>query len=307
MRTRIAGLLSLPENKVRIQYWEGSGSFGNAPARHDGGQAAAVMSQLAGAPVRLQFMRWDEHGWDNYGPRDHGRHPRRRSTRAARSSRYEFTGFGMAAIGLDPTTQHVGTAGPRTGNRRARHGQLGDAVRHPAPPRDRQDRAADQQLLQDVDDAGAAGSADRLRLGAADRRARVRVEDGSVPVPAQEHLRRPTRTAGATCSWASGSSRTGSRRWPRRACRARTWSRGRGIALGSYAGSQAGVVADIEVNKKHRQDPGQARVRDPGAGLGVSLEGLESQMMGSMIMGDQPDPPRGRRVQHEARDRASTG
>src|SRR4029079_13007043 len=68
MRTRIAGLLSLPENKVRIQYWEGSGSFGNAPARHDGGQAAAVMSQLAGAHVRLQFMRWDEHGWDNYGP-----------------------------------------------------------------------------------------------------------------------------------------------------------------------------------------------------------------------------------------------
>jgi CO/xanthine dehydrogenase Mo-binding subunit len=26
------------------------------------------MSQLAGAPVRLQFMRWDEHGWDFYGP-----------------------------------------------------------------------------------------------------------------------------------------------------------------------------------------------------------------------------------------------
>ncbi len=26
------------------------------------------MSQLAGAPVRLQFMRWDEHGWDNYSP-----------------------------------------------------------------------------------------------------------------------------------------------------------------------------------------------------------------------------------------------
>jgi nicotinate dehydrogenase subunit B len=26
-----------------------------------------VMSQLAGAPVRLQFMRWDEHGWDNFG------------------------------------------------------------------------------------------------------------------------------------------------------------------------------------------------------------------------------------------------
>jgi CO/xanthine dehydrogenase Mo-binding subunit len=27
-----------------------------------------MMSQTAGKPVRVQFMRWDEHGWDNYGP-----------------------------------------------------------------------------------------------------------------------------------------------------------------------------------------------------------------------------------------------
>ena len=27
-----------------------------------------MISQLAGTPVRLQFMRWDEQGWDNYGP-----------------------------------------------------------------------------------------------------------------------------------------------------------------------------------------------------------------------------------------------
>ena len=26
------------------------------------------MSQLVGKPVRVQYMRWDEHGWDNYGP-----------------------------------------------------------------------------------------------------------------------------------------------------------------------------------------------------------------------------------------------
>ena len=46
------------------------------------------MSQLAGAPVRLQFMRWDEHGWDNYGPavladvRGGGRRERARSSRS---------------------------------------------------------------------------------------------------------------------------------------------------------------------------------------------------------------------------------
>jgi nicotinate dehydrogenase subunit B len=27
-----------------------------------------LISQLAGAPVRLQYMRWDEQGWDAYGP-----------------------------------------------------------------------------------------------------------------------------------------------------------------------------------------------------------------------------------------------
>src|SRR5262249_60837230 len=26
------------------------------------------MSRLAGGPVRLECMRWDEHGWDNYSP-----------------------------------------------------------------------------------------------------------------------------------------------------------------------------------------------------------------------------------------------
>ena len=39
---------------------------------------------------------------------------------------------------------------------------------------------------------------------------------------------------------------------------------GRGIAIGGFAGSQAGVVAEIEVNMKHRQDHGQAHVRGAG-------------------------------------------
>ena len=34
----------------------------------DAAQAAAILSQETGKPVRVQFMRWDEHGWDNYGP-----------------------------------------------------------------------------------------------------------------------------------------------------------------------------------------------------------------------------------------------
>jgi len=54
-------------NQVRVSYYEGSSVYGSAPY-DDLAQSAAVMSQLAGKPVRLQFMRWDEHGYDNYGP-----------------------------------------------------------------------------------------------------------------------------------------------------------------------------------------------------------------------------------------------
>ncbi len=50
-------------------YYEGSSSFGGQQARNqDVPQAAAVLSQLAGAPVRLQHMRWDETGWGTYSP-----------------------------------------------------------------------------------------------------------------------------------------------------------------------------------------------------------------------------------------------
>ena len=66
-RNTLAGVLGLPPTKVRVQYYEGSGTYGHS-CYDDAAQAAAILSQLAGKPVRLQFMRWDEHGWDLYGP-----------------------------------------------------------------------------------------------------------------------------------------------------------------------------------------------------------------------------------------------
>jgi nicotinate dehydrogenase subunit B len=64
--TSIAGMLNIPAGNVRVFYYEGSSSFGSAQSSSDTPKAAALMSKLAGAPVRLQLMRWDEHGWDNY-------------------------------------------------------------------------------------------------------------------------------------------------------------------------------------------------------------------------------------------------
>jgi nicotinate dehydrogenase subunit B len=66
-RRTLAPILGLPVEKVRVQYYEGSGTYGHS-CYDDVAQAAALLSQMAAKPVRLQFMRWDEHGWDNYGP-----------------------------------------------------------------------------------------------------------------------------------------------------------------------------------------------------------------------------------------------
>ncbi len=66
-RNNVAMMLGLETEQVRVQYHEGAGTFGHS-CWDDAAQAAALMSQLAGRPVRVQFMRWDEHGWDTYGP-----------------------------------------------------------------------------------------------------------------------------------------------------------------------------------------------------------------------------------------------
>ena len=85
-RGTLARILGLPVDKVRVQYYEGSGTYGHS-CYDDVAQAAALLSQLAGKPVRPQFMRWDEHGWDNYGPAHLG------EVRAAASADGKIVGY----------------------------------------------------------------------------------------------------------------------------------------------------------------------------------------------------------------------
>ncbi len=65
---KVMGANTLPLNRIRLTYYEGSSTYGPAAAWDDAAQAAAIMSALTGKPVRLQLMRWDEHGWSHYGP-----------------------------------------------------------------------------------------------------------------------------------------------------------------------------------------------------------------------------------------------
>jgi len=66
-RDLVAALLGLNPEKV-VGHWRmGPGSYG----RNDAGDAAAdaaVLSQAVGAPVRVQYMRNEGHGWDPKAP-----------------------------------------------------------------------------------------------------------------------------------------------------------------------------------------------------------------------------------------------
>jgi len=66
-RQFLSDVLGMKPEQIRVQYHEGSGTFGRS-CYGDAEQTAAILSQASGRPVRVQFMRWDEHGWDQYGP-----------------------------------------------------------------------------------------------------------------------------------------------------------------------------------------------------------------------------------------------
>jgi nicotinate dehydrogenase subunit B len=66
-REVFARLLGLPREAVRLIYLDGSGCYG-MNGHEDAAADAALLSRHVGRPVRVQWMREDEHGWDPKGP-----------------------------------------------------------------------------------------------------------------------------------------------------------------------------------------------------------------------------------------------
>src|SRR5262249_16415595 len=57
----------LAAERVRVLYMGGAGSYGQTGAE-DAACDAALLSKAIGRPVRVQWTRQDEHGWDPKGP-----------------------------------------------------------------------------------------------------------------------------------------------------------------------------------------------------------------------------------------------
>jgi CO/xanthine dehydrogenase Mo-binding subunit len=68
LRAAIAELVKMPPEKVHCIHMEGSGCYGHNGADDAGGDAALLALAHPGRPVRVQYMREQEHSWEPYGP-----------------------------------------------------------------------------------------------------------------------------------------------------------------------------------------------------------------------------------------------
>ena len=67
LRKQLAAMLAVSDADVRCIYVEGAGCYGRN-GHEDAAADAALLARAVGKPVRVQWMRADEHGWDPKGP-----------------------------------------------------------------------------------------------------------------------------------------------------------------------------------------------------------------------------------------------
>jgi nicotinate dehydrogenase subunit B len=67
-RAALAELLAVPLDKVRCIHTEGSGCYGHNGADDAAADAALLARTMPGVPVRLQWMREQEHTWEPFTP-----------------------------------------------------------------------------------------------------------------------------------------------------------------------------------------------------------------------------------------------
>jgi CO/xanthine dehydrogenase Mo-binding subunit len=67
-RQGIAEMLRVPLANVRLIHVEGSGCYGHNGADDAAADAALIARAMPGTPVRVQWMREQEHAWEPFGP-----------------------------------------------------------------------------------------------------------------------------------------------------------------------------------------------------------------------------------------------
>jgi CO/xanthine dehydrogenase Mo-binding subunit len=282
-RRTLAALLKLTQESVRVQYYEGSGTYGHS-CYDDVAQAAAFMSQEARRPVRVQFMRWDEHGWDNFGPAHVGE-ARAAADASGKIVAYEYQGWQHGWSGTEASAQLGGApvgefiAAPAMGvqgvNRLTCGGQYRipnlKLVNHKLPvteylkagwlrsPLDLSFAFASEQAIDQL--------AYVLKIDPYEFRKRNIADERWLGV---------LDAAAKAADWTPKAWAT-----PKRA--GVTVVTGRGIGLGTHLQSWGGAVADVEVNTRTGQVAVRRLFGALDAGLVVNPAIVESQIRGQLV------------------------
>ena len=278
-RTSLARVLGLPAEKIQVQYQEGASNYGHG-CQDDVAQAAAIMSQITGKPVRLQFMRWDEHGWDNYGPAHVGE-VRAGADAAGRIVAYEYHGWQHNWINVETSAQLAGVAAAERDGTAAQQvsplnlGSMYDVenlklVNHRVPalpylkgawlrsPLDLSFSFASEQAIDQL--------AYLLKMDPyLFRQKNIKDERwlGVLNAVAQAANWQPR---------AAGSNRTNGK-----------VVRGRGVAVGTHLASYGAAVAEIEVNLESGQVTAKHLFGAIDAGLAVNPGNIENQISGQLV------------------------
>jgi CO/xanthine dehydrogenase Mo-binding subunit len=280
-RAKVATVLGWPVERITMEYCEGSGTFGRS-CHDDAAQAAALISQLAGAPVRVQFMRHDEHGWDNFGPA-HVAEVRIGVDTAGKLTGYEYHGWQHGWSTVETSEQlALGTpAADMTGpiameisplnlgsmyaiaNRRL--------VNHRVPGIDGYLKAANLRSPLDVSIAFASEqTVDELAtlVGADPYEFRRRNMTDERWLGVLDAVAKAARWQPRTPSTARGRGRIAT---------------GRGIALGTHTSSYAAAAAEIEVDRETGAIVAKHLYGALDAGLAVNPGFLENQITGMLV------------------------
>ncbi|MBW8904634.1 MAG: xanthine dehydrogenase family protein molybdopterin-binding subunit [Betaproteobacteria bacterium] len=68
LRGALAELMAMPAERIHCIHMEGAGCYGHNAADDVAGDAALIAREVPGKPVRVQWMREDEHAWEPFGP-----------------------------------------------------------------------------------------------------------------------------------------------------------------------------------------------------------------------------------------------
>jgi CO/xanthine dehydrogenase Mo-binding subunit len=280
-RRMLAATLGLPAEKVRVRYYEGSGTFGHS-CYEDAAQAAAILSQAVGKPVRVQFMRSDEHGWDNYGPA-HVAEVRAAVDRDGKIVAYEYQGWqhgwhvietsqelalltkpqertsGSNSIIVNPMS--TGAMYAIANRRVVSHAVPMLGLLKGSPLRSPMDMHYSFASEQVIDELAHAAGLDPLEF----RRRNI----------AGERWRGVLDAAAAAAGWT-----------PRVAASALSDAEvvtGRGIGIGTHHVSFGAAVAEIEVNKRTGNIVAKNLYGALDAGLTVNPALVENQIVGMMV------------------------